>query len=518
MRFKLGTLLFALLPMATMAQPVFENRTSDLGLTHQYVGGWEYFVGGGVATFDCDGDLLPELFVAGGEGLAVLLRNNTDGRGGAVSLRTQTPDAVALTNVTGAYPLDVDSDGVLDLFVMRVGENKLLRGGADCSFSPFDLAGFEGGNHWTTAFSAAWEAGKMLPSLAVGNYVDRSDPKGPFMACDDNFLLRPKGDGYISTQLLPAFCPLSMLFTDWGRKGRQDLRVSNDRHYYVKDGTEQLWAMEGVPRLYSAADGWRDYSLWGMGIASRDITGDGLPEVFLSSMGDQKLQMRDTTVAGPAYVDASFGRGATAHRPYTGGDGRPSTGWQVSFGDVDNDGFDDVFIAKGNVEQMPDSAMADPNNLLMQGADGVFVEHGLQAGVASMDRSRGAVLADLNLDGRLDLVVVNRRAPIEVYQNNTTMMGNWLLLDVRQDGVNTRAVGSWIELSDGDKSWHREITVGGGHASGNAALMHFGVGASTDLRLRVTWPDGVVSGWQDMAPNQILQIVRRADGFAVKPL
>jgi len=304
----------------------------------------------------------------------------------------------------------------------------------------------------------------------------------------------------------PGYCPLSMLFSDWGRRGSQDLRISNDRQYYASVGSEQLWAMETVPRLYGAADGWQDFSIWGMGIASRDISGDGVPEVFLTSMADQKLQSLDLSATGPRFVDAAYSRGTTAQRPYIGDDTRPSTGWQVEFGDVDNDGLDDVFIAKGNVQAMDGAAMADPNNLLMQARDGTFVETGLEAGIASMARSRGAALVDLNLDGRLDLVVVNRNAPLEIYQNTTPDSGNWLLLDVRQTGANSRAVGGWVEVSDGEKSWFREITVGGGHASGNAALMHFGLGGATDLRLRMTGPTGSVSPWVGITPNQIVRI------------
>ncbi len=78
-----------------------------------------------------------------------------------------------------------------------------------------------------------------------------------------------------------------------------------------------------------------------MGIAARDLNGDGLPEVFLTSMGDQRLQAlaeRDR----PAFQHVPYARGTTAHRPYTGGDGRPSTGWHVAFGDVQNDGRDDI--------------------------------------------------------------------------------------------------------------------------------------------------------------------------------
>lgn len=518
MKASIGLLIILLSGPSASGQPLFENMSPALGITHQYTGGWEYFVGGGVATFDCDGDLFPELYIAGGQGPAVLLRNTTQSRGVPVSLTPKTPKPLALTTVTGAYPLDFDSDGQLDLFIMRVGENKLLRGGPDCTFTEFTDLNFDGQSHWTTAFSATWQAGQTLPTLAIGNYVNRDDPDGPFMACDDNFLMQPADGHYKITPLLPAYCPLSMLFSDWGRHGRADLRISNDRHYYVRGGSEQMWAMQDAPRLYSKADGWREYSLWGMGIASRDITGDGRPEVFLSSMGDQKLQLPDLTTNGPAYLNAPYAQGATAQRPYTGDDGRPSTGWQIEFGDVDNDGRDDVFIAKGNVEQMPDSAMHDPNNLLMQSADGSFSEHGLAAGIATMDRSRGAVLADLNLDGLLDLVVVNRRANVEVYQNTTTNFGNWLLLDVQQPGTNPHAIGAWAELTDGTTTWSRELTVGGGHASGNASLTHFGLGDSSALRLRIIWPDGDTSTWSDVTANQILRVSRKLDQLTVDPL
>jgi len=57
-----------------IAGPRFKERAADLGITHQYLGGWEHFVGGGIAAFDCDEDVKPELFVAGGTESAILLR------------------------------------------------------------------------------------------------------------------------------------------------------------------------------------------------------------------------------------------------------------------------------------------------------------------------------------------------------------------------------------------------------------------------------------------------------------
>ena len=481
---------------------------------HTYTGGWEHFVGGGVATFDCDGDRLPELYVAGGSAPAALYRNDS---GDALHLRRETPPALEIAGVTGAYPLDVDNDGRVDLAILRVGENLLMRGIGDCAFAPFEGIGYDGGSAWTTAFSATWEEGQTLPTMAFGNYVDRDDPDGPFEACDTHELWRPEAASYAApTPLAPGFCALSMLFTDWSREGRQDLRVSNDRHYYVRGGEEQLWAMERVPRLYTAQDGWFRHELWGMGIASRDMTGDGLPDVYLTSMGDQRFQVRDGG-AGPGYRDAGYDYGVTAHRPHTGGDGRPSTGWHAAFGDVQNDGLDDLFVAKGNVEQMPDAAFDDPNNLLVQGPAGTFTERATQAGVASMARSRGAALTDLDLDGRLDLVVVNRRAGMEVYRNVTPDTGHWIGLRVQQPGPNRDAVGAWIELRVAGRTVAREITVGGGHAGGSHGAEHFGLGDVKEAQVRVIWPDGVTSDWADAPVDGYLTATRAGKGLDLVP-
>lgn len=480
---------------------------------HVYAGDWEHFVGGGIAAFDCDGDDLPELYAAGGSNPAQLLRNRSN-PGGALQFVAETPDTIAIESVTGAYPLDIDSDGILDLAILRVGKNLLMRGGPDCGFEPFDIPGFDGGDGWTTAFSATWEAGQFLPTLAYGDYVNREDPKGPFRACDDNHLFRPDGEVFAHSTLSPGFCPLSMLFSDWNRSSRADLRISNDRHYYVSGGEEQLWFMEAQPRLATQEDGWGSYHLWGMGIASRDLDFDGYPEVYLTSMGDQRLQYH-SGLNTPHWEDAPYELGATAHRPYSGGDGRPSTGWHVAFGDVQNDGRDDIFVAKGNVEQMPDSALDDPNNLLIQDVGGTFRETGETAGLASMHRARGAAFVDLNLDGLLDFAVVNRRAPLELYRNVTKDTGNWVAIELIQAAPNVRAVGAFIELDLGRQQVTREITVGGGHAGGAAVAEHFGLGPATVVRMRVIWSDGETSRWVQVVANRHISVGRTGNGLTV---
>lgn len=501
------------------AAPSFVNRAPAMGIQHVYDGGWEHFVGGGVAIFDCNGDRYPDMFVAGGENPSRLLTNQVKAPGDALVFTQSAPMDQEMFGVTGAYPLDIDSDGLMDLFVLRAGANKILKGLGNCRFEDAgDTWNFDGSDRWSTAFSALWEEGQNLPTLAVGNYVNRDDPKGPFRACDDNYLHRPVGDTYRDVSVLsPGYCALSMLISDWNRSGKMDLRISNDRHYYVSGGSEQLVRLGVQPSFYATEDGWQDLSIWGMGISSRDISGDGVPEVFLTSMGDQKLMLRAEGEEGPTYTAAPYARGTTATAPYLGNEGRPSSGWHAAFGDVDNDGLDDLFIAKGNVNQMPDSAMFDPNNLLMQQADGNFTEVGADAGLASGERGRGGGVVDLNRDGKLDIVVVNRRASLEIYENATETVGNWLQIDVRQPDVNLAAVGAWIEVDDGKRIHAREITIGGGHASGKAGFEHFGLGAASDVRFRIIWPDGNISAWQNASANQHIQALRSADGLEVTP-
>ena len=480
------------------ATPHFIDRAGGMPVAQIYSGGWSHFVGGGVAIFDCNTDSRPDMFVAGGEGAARLYVNQ------AMDSITFAAGAFpAITDVTGAYPVDVNNDALIDLMVLRNGPNMLLLGDGDCQFhDATSELGLPADDRWTTAFSATWETGETLPTLAFGNYVDATDPDGPFGTCDINFLLRPDDTTYgAPVPLNPSYCPLSMLFSDWQRSGTAMLRISNDRQYYVRNGTEQMWQLNPL-RDFGPDDGWPSQSIWGMGIASRDITGDGLPEVMLTSMGDQVL-MRNT---GIGFTAVPYDTGTYAQRPFTGDDGRPSTGWHAEFGDIDNDGRADLFIAKGNVDQMPGLAMQDPNNLLMQNPDGTFSEKAADAGIGTVERSRGAGLVDLNGDGLLDIVVVNRRAPVEIWQNASADTGNWLAVDPRQPDINRYAIGAVIEVRTADGLQTNERTIGGGHASGSLVPLHFGIGTNDHADVRIIWPDQTASDWQTGSAGQTLLV------------
>jgi enediyne biosynthesis protein E4 len=494
------TLAFAAPAMAEPALPTFTDETASSGIDTVYQGEWEYMVGGGAATFDCSGDGLPELFLSGGAGPSALYLNRSP-QGGALAF--EKSDAVTLDAVIGAYPLDIDSDGVKDLVLLRVGANKLLRGLGDCRFEDASAAwGFDGGDAWSTAFAAMWEQGQSWPTLAIGNYIDRKEEAFPWGSCTDNWLHRPESgpDGQrfgAPIPLTPSHCALSMLFTDWNRSGVPSLRVSNDREYY-KGGQEQLWHLEPgqPPALYTEKEGWKRLRIWGMGIASADINLDGYPDYYLTSMADNKLQvLKDASNGQPDYADIAFKAGITAHRPYTGGDVNPSTAWHAQFADVNNDGVQDLFVAKGNVAKMPDFAALDPNNLLLGQEDGTFVEAGDRAGVASMGTARGAQVVDFNLDGQLDIVVVNRWTSAEIWRSTGEISGNWLQIRLSQDGPNRDAIGAVVEIRRGGATERHEIFAGGGHVSGSVGWLHFGLGGASEAELRVLWPNGTEGEW-----------------------
>lgn len=507
----------ALPALAEPVVPVFTDETTTAGLSTTFEGEWEYMVGGGVATFDCSGDRLPEVFLSGGTGPSALYLNRST-VGGALAF--EKTDAVTLDAVLGAYPLDIDSDGVMDLVVLRQGPNRLLRGLGDCRFEDATEAwGFDGGDAWSTAFAAIWEKGQDWPTLAIGNYVDRKAEDFPWGSCTDNWLHRPEGRRYAPPiPLKPSFCALSMIFTDWNRSGQWALRVSNDREYY-KGGQEQLWHLDPgeAPRLYTDAEGWKRLRIWGMGIAAADVNLDGYQDYFLTSMADNKLQfLKDPATGQPDYADLAFKSGVTAHRPYTGDDLRPSTAWHPQFADVNNDGRPDLFVAKGNVAKMPDFAERDPNNLLLGTVEGPFVEAGDRAGVASMGVGRGAQVVDLNLDGKLDLVVVNRWTPAEVWRQSGEIGGNWVQLRLAQEGPNRDAIGAVVEIRRGETVERHEIASGGGHVSGSVGWLHFGLGDAASVELRIVWPDGNAGDWMTLPAGsfQILRPGKPAESWA----
>ena len=151
------------------AEPRFENVALEAGVEHVYGGSWEHYTGGGVAAFDCDRDGDADLFFAGGANPGQLFRNDSTKDGG-LRFSALGDAAPHDRGATGAYPLDVDGDGNMDLVVLRIGANRFYRGLGACRFEASENRfNFDGGAEWTTAFSATWENDNRFPTLAFGN-------------------------------------------------------------------------------------------------------------------------------------------------------------------------------------------------------------------------------------------------------------------------------------------------------------------------------------------------------------
>ena len=126
------------------------------------------------------------------------------------------------------------------------------------------------------------------------------------------------------------------------------------------------------------------------------------------------------------------------------------------------------------------------------------------------------MLVDLNGDGLLDTIVVNRWDKAQLWRNvgagtadKPLAMGRWLQLRLRQAGGNRDAIGAWVEVDLGDRVVRKELTVGGGHASGHLGWMHFGLGEARSVKLRVQWPQGEWSAWQTVAADAFYGVDRQ---------
>jgi hypothetical protein len=120
---------------------------------------------------------------------------------------------------------------------------------------------------------------------------------------------------------------------------------------------------------------------------------------------------------------------------------------------------------------------------------------------------RGAGLADFNNDGGLDLVVVNRNGPTEIWRNTPTD-AHYIKVVVSQPAPNTDAIGAFVELRIGAAIQTHEVTIGGGHVSGVLGPQHFGLGDAAQAEVRVVWPDGTTGDWQVVAADQTVTLAR----------
>jgi hypothetical protein len=273
--------------------PRFIEETDSAGLQSRFEGDNEFQTGGGVAAFDCDDDGLPEVYVTGGVNKARFYRNRSV-RGGPLKLQEER-SGLELTGANGAYPLDMDGDGHTDLVVLRVGEVQAFRGLGGCKFE-------RATEKWALKQRqpAAQRVCRHLgtrPGLADGGPGHLRGPQQTRFPLGQLHARQPVASGHWRQAICGArrarTRPLRAVDAVLGlgpyRPGGP-AREQRPRVLQGRAGAAVEDAAGQPPSLYGAEQGWKPLQIWGMGIASHDLDGDGKPEVFLTSMADNKLQ------------------------------------------------------------------------------------------------------------------------------------------------------------------------------------------------------------------------------------
>ena len=471
--------------------------------------------GSGVAAGDLDRDGDADLVLANVAGESSLLWNL-----GGLRFRRQ-----ALNNgPTRAVNLvDLDADGWLDIVFTRQGGLPVWRrnSGGGMHGEPFARAApLLTPNH---AYTMAWADldGDGDLDLVTGSYdaelVATMGPDGLHGA--GVYYHERRSDELLPTRLATRAEALAILLLDLDGDRRLDVLVGND---FAEP--DRIWLRR--------ADGWQlgelfsSMSLNTMSLAAGDLDNDGVDEIFSADMKPYTDDPGILEFYGPlpeprteaVQVSANAllvrrGGGYDNHAVRAGVDAS-GWSWAAQFGDLDNDGFLDLYVVNGMMSEelfahIAAYALVEENQVYRNDGSGAF-QPMPEWRLGSIASGRGMVMVDLDEDGDLDIVVNNLLAPAQLFENRLCHGGAAILVAVRwPGGTNTGAIGSRLVLHTGAGELHREITASSGYLSGNVAAVHFGFPrTAAPLRLQIHWPDAATSTIDRPPPNTRITVTR----------
>ena len=493
----------------------FQEVSAAWGLDFRHNAGFSgrmYMVetmAGGVVLFDYDGDGDDDaFFVDGGvlpgyEGPPPRLRLFRNDRGQDAPRFVDVTDTAGID--FGAYGMggtagDIDGDGDPDLYVTAFGRNELFLNQGDGSFR---AAGAERG-----VDEPSWSASAAFADIDLDGDLDLYVTSYTDFSLGNHKVCGPGGDGDDEQTGGGGrgYCHPDMY------NGLPDRLFRNDGRGFFVDATVEAG-------LAGAAEA-------GLGVVVGDLDGDRWPDVYVANDKDPNLLFRsqgsglfedDSLLSGTAYdrsgnaeagmgVDLAdldgdgrqdlivtnfaletnafyraAGDGVFIDRRFPSGLAQPSL-YRLAFGinalDADLDGDLDLFVANGHIQ--PEvarigevGAYEQPNQLFENLGDGRFRER-LDVGLDAVRTSRGSAVSDLDLDGDLDIVVVNSNQPSEVYENRTS--GNWLALEPSgPGGAGAKSVGARVVLVTGERRQLRETRAGSSYLSQSTLTSYFGL-------------------------------------------
>jgi hypothetical protein len=531
---------------ASGAPDIFVDVTQKLGVTFQYKASHtskKYLpetMGAGVALFDYDNDGRLDLFLVNGAPLAdPTPKKSIPAKSGAEywnRLYHQKPDGT-FEDVTekarlqgagygmGVAVGDYDNDGFEDLYVTAYGGNRLYHNNGDGTFTDVTQKAGVAGSGWST--STAWVDldGDGFLDLIVLRYIEWEfddiwcgEHKEGFRAyCHPDFfkpisplVFHNNKDGTFTevSQKLGLAKPgkgLGIAIADYDRDGHIDLFVANDSMaeflYHNKgDGTFEEVGL--ASQVAVDIDG-RTYA--GMGVDFADYNNDGLPDIVVTNLANQRYALYQNAGDGSfTYATSSSGLGqmTVSH-----------SGWGVRLLDYDNDGWKDLLIAQGHdldtIEKTyPNLRYREPMLLARNTGKG-FTDVSAQAGSVFRQPwvARGVAIGDLDNDGRLDAVITTNDGPVHILHNEPANQNHWLLLKLVGHHSNRDAIGAEVAVTTASGSQYATVSTASSYLSASDKRVHFGLGKEkATLKIEVRWPSGIQQILKDVAADQVFQI------------
>ncbi|MEZ4675156.1 MAG: CRTAC1 family protein [Caldilineaceae bacterium] len=195
------------------------------------------------------------------------------------------------------------------------------------------------------------------------------------------------------------------------------------------------------------------------------------------------------------------------------GIGATGWSWTSRFGDLDNDSHLDLYVVNGMIEagtfaHLPNHELVEENQALRNDGHGYFSPMPTW-GLGSNRSGRSMVMADLDGDGDLDIVINNLRAPAQLFENQLCG-GRSIEVQLQWRSVQNRdAIGARVTLQSSLGPVTREVRAASGYLSGDAPLLHFGLPTGeTVTQLEVLWPDGAQSIVMELALDEKITVVR----------